>query len=58
MTGKVVESEFEYNNDFYRLYELPDDNGDYARIVSEPKKAMDIVRTKNEKTILELDSEK
>lgn len=51
-------SEFEYNNDFYRVYELPDDNGDYARIVRELKKAMDIVRTKNVKTIVGLDSEK
>ena len=51
-------SEFEYNNDFYRVYELPDDNGDYARIVRELKKAMNIVRTKNIKTIVGLDSEK
>jgi hypothetical protein len=42
-------SEFEYNNDFFRLYEFPDDNGCYARIVIKPKKAMDIVRTKNVK---------
>ena len=49
MTGKVVVSEFEYNNDFYRLYELPDDNGNYARIVRELRKAMDIVGTKNVK---------
>ena len=42
-------SEFEYNNDFFRLYEFPDDNGYYARIVIKPKKAMDIVRTKNVK---------
>ena len=42
-------SEFEYNNDFFRLYEFPDDNGYYARIVIKPKKDMDIVRTKNVK---------
>ena len=42
-------SEFEYNNDFYRVYELREDNEDYARIVIKPKKAMDIVRTKNVK---------
>ncbi len=58
MRKEEVIGEFEYHNDFFRLYELPDDNGYYARIVIKPKKAMDIVRTKNVKTIVGLDSEK
>ena len=51
-------SEFEYNNDFFRLYEFPDDNGYYARIVSKSKKGMYIESTKKVKMILGLNTEK
>lgn len=33
-------SGFEFNNNFYRIYELPEDNRDYARVVSESRKGM------------------
>lgn len=42
-------SEFEFKNDLYRVYELDENDSDYDRIVIKPKKAMDIVRTKNVK---------
>ena len=51
-------SEFEYNNDFYRVYELREDNGDYSRIVRESKKGMYIEITKKVKKILGLNTEK
>ncbi|MFC5680147.1 hypothetical protein ACVR0C_06495 [Streptococcus downii] len=51
-------SEFEYNNDFYRVYELCEDNTDYARIVSKSKKGMYIESTKKVKMILGLNTEK
>ena len=51
-------SEFEYNNDFYRVYELREDNGDYSRIVREYKKGMYIESTKKVKKILGLNTEK
>ena len=51
-------SEFEYNNDFYRVYELCEDNTDYARIVSKSKKGMYIESTKKVKKILGLNTEK
>lgn len=51
-------SEFEYKNDFYRVYELCEDNTDYARIVSKSKKGMYIESTKNVKMILGLNTEK
>ena len=47
--NKELSCEFEYKNDLYRVYELDEDDSDYVRIVSESKKAMDIVRTKNVK---------
>lgn len=48
----------EFNNNFYRIYELSEDNRDYARIVRESKKGMYIESTKNVKKILGLDIEK
>ena len=51
-------SEFEYNNDFYRVYELREDNGDYSRIVRESKKGMYIESTKKVTKILGLSTEK
>ena len=51
-------SEFEYNNDFYRVYELCEDNTDYARIVSKSKKGMYIESTKKVKMTLGLNTEK
>ena len=53
-----VIGEFEYNNDFYRVYELREDNEDYARIVSDSKKGMYIESTKRVKKILGLNTEK
>jgi len=47
-----------YNNDFYRVYELREDNEDYARIVSDSKKGMYIESTKRVKKILGLNTEK
>lgn len=48
----------EFNNNFYRIYELSEDNRDYARIVSESKKGMYIESTKKVKMILGLNTEK
>ena len=50
-------SEFEYNNDFYRVYELDENDSDYIRIVSESKKGMYIESTKRVKKILGLNTE-
>ena len=58
MKKENVIGEFEYNNDFYRVYELCEDNTDYARIVSKSKKGMYIESTKNVKMILGLNTEK
>ena len=52
MKKENVIGEFEYNNDFYRVYELREDNEDYARIVSDSKKGMYIESTKRVKKIL------
>lgn len=56
--NKELSCEFEYNNDFYRVYELREDNEDYARIVSDSKKGMYIESTKRVKKILGLNTEK
>lgn len=58
MKKENVIREFEYKNDFYRVYELCEDNTDYARIVSKSKKGMYIESTKNVKMILGLNTEK
>ena len=58
MKKENVIGEFEYNNDFYRVYELRDYNEDYARIVSKSKKGMYIGSTKKVKMILGLNTEK
>lgn len=58
MKKENVIDEFEYNNDFYRVYELREDNEDYARIVSDSKKGMYIESTKRVKKILGLNTEK
>ncbi|WP_195215619.1 hypothetical protein [Streptococcus oralis] len=58
MKKENVICEFEYNNDFYRVYELCEDNTDYARIVSKSKKGMYIESTKKVKMILGLNTEK
>ena len=58
MKKENVIGEFEYNNDFYRVYELREDNGDYSRIVRESKKGMYIEITKKVKKILGLNTEK
>lgn len=58
MKKENVICEFEYKNDFYRVYELCEDNTDYARIVSESKKGMYIESTKKVKMILGLNTEK
>jgi len=58
MKKENVIGEFEYNNDFYRVYEFREDNEDYARIVSDSKKGMYIESTKRVKKILGLNTEK
>lgn len=58
MKKENVICEFEHKNDFYRVYELCEDNTDYARIVSESKKGMYIESTKKVKMILGLNTEK
>ena len=58
MKKENVIGEFECNNDFYRVYELREDNGDYSRIVRESKKGMYIEITKKVKKILGLNTEK
>lgn len=58
MKKENVICEFEYKNDFYRVYKLCEDNTDYARIVSKSKKGMYIESTKNVKMILGLNTEK
>ena len=58
MKKENVIREFEYKNDFYRVYELCEDNTDYARIVSKSKKGMYIESTKKVKMILGLNTEK
>ena len=58
MKKENVICEFEYKNDFYRVYELREDNGDYSRIVRESKKGMYIESTKKVKKILGLNTEK
>ena len=58
MKKENVIGEFEYNNDFYRVYEFREDNEDYARIVSDSKKGMYIESTKKVKMILGLNTEK
>ena len=58
MKKENVIGEFKYNNDFYRVYELCEDNEDYARIVSDSKKGMYIESTKRVKKILGLNTEK
>ena len=58
MKKENVICEFEYKNDFYRVYELREDNEDYARIVSDSKKGMYIESTKRVKKILGLNTEK
>ena len=58
MKKENVIGEFEYKNDFYRVYELCEDNTDYARIVSKSKKGMYIESTKKVKMILGLNTEK
>lgn len=57
MKKENVIGEFKYNNDFYRVYELREDNEDYARIVSDSKKGMYIESTKRVKKILGLNTE-
>lgn len=51
-------SEFEVNNDFYRVYELDENDSDYVRIVSESKKGRYLESTKKVKKILGLNIEK
>ena len=58
MKKENVICEFEYKNDFYSVYELCEDNTDYARIVSKSKKGMYIESTKKVKMILGLNTEK
>ena len=57
MKKENVIGEFEYNNDFYRVYELREDNEDYARIVSDSKKGMYIESTNRVKKLLGLNTE-
>ena len=58
MNKRNLICEIEDSNDLYRVYDLSEDDSNYIRIVSEPKKGMYIESTKNVKKILGLDSEK
>lgn len=49
MNKRNLICEIEDSNDLYRVYDLSEDDSNYIRIVIKPKKAMDIVRTKNVK---------
>ena len=51
-------SEFEVENDLYRVYELDENDSDYVRIVRESKKGEYVESTKTVKKILDLDNEK
>lgn len=48
----------EFNNNFYRVYELDENDSDYDRIVRESKKGKYVESTKNVKKMLDLDREK
>lgn len=48
----------EFNNNFYRIYELSEDNRDYAGVVSESRKGMYTESAKTVKKILDFGSEK